>query len=63
MEKPSGLNNGCEQHEYFYDARGKRRCQYDYRHYDGTLYSCVKNDLTSCIAAKNAWLEDHLKKS
>ena len=30
--------------------------QYDYRHTDGELFSCVKKTLESCRAAREEWL-------
>jgi hypothetical protein len=32
------------------------RVQYDYRHPDGTLFSCVRPTLAECQSARNAWL-------
>ena len=43
---------GEERHEYFTPAfarRTKKRfCQYDYRHMDGELFSCVAPTLAEC---------------
>jgi hypothetical protein len=53
---PRNLTNGQEQHEYFRDRIAKkRRCQYDYRHTDGELFSCVKLTLEACRQAKEKW--------
>ena len=47
---------GEERHEYFTPAfarRTKKRfCQYDYRHTDGELFSCVE-----CRRKRNEWLQ------
>ena len=51
---------GKEQYDYFtqnFGRKEKEYCQYDYRHYDGELFSCVKPTLEACRAARDAWLE------
>ena len=52
---------GQEQYEFFvpehHRRTGKQFCQYDYRHTDGELFSCVKKTLDDCRAARDAWLE------
>jgi hypothetical protein len=51
---------GQEQYEcYSPKMKGKIRkfCQYDYRHTDGELFSCVKATLKDCRAARDLWLE------
>lgn len=51
---------GQEQHETFARKVGrqtKRYIQYDYRHVDGELFSCIKPTLEDCRAARDAWLE------
>ena len=46
MLNPKNLLPGEEQHEYYKDrVTRKRRCQYDYRAEDGTLFSCVRLSL------------------
>jgi hypothetical protein len=58
MLNPTNIRSGEEQHEYFKDRiTKKRRCQYDYRDADGTLFSCVKTTLEDCQRARDAWLE------
>ena len=50
---------GTEQYETFYSAhRGKRvsRVMYDYRHTDGTLFSCVATTLKECRQRRDEWL-------
>ena len=44
-----------EQYEYFKSNR-KKFVQYDYRHRDGELYTCVKKTLEQCRAARDEWL-------
>jgi hypothetical protein len=49
---------GQEQYEYFSSPvlKGKRFCQYDYRHTNGQLFSCVKPTLEQCRISRNRWL-------
>lgn len=50
---------GTEQYEGFelgYGRRAKKLIQYDYRHTDGELFSCVKTSLEACRAARDLWL-------
>lgn len=50
---------GTEQYEGFelgYGRRSKKLIQYDYRHTDGELFSCVKTSLEACRAARDLWL-------
>ena len=51
---------GEERYEYFTPAfarRTKKRfCQYDYRHTDGELFSCVAPTLEECRRRLNEWL-------
>jgi hypothetical protein len=50
---------GQEQYEYYKcSITKKRRCQYDYRHHDGKLFSCIKLTLDDCRAARDKWLEN-----
>lgn len=51
--------HGQEQFENFtrkVDRQIKKYVQYDYRHTDGDLFSCVKPSLDACRAARDAWL-------
>ena len=53
---------GQEQYQKFTGKEGggfrsKPYVQYDYRHPDGELFSCVKPTLESCRAARDAWLD------
>ena len=52
---------GQEQYEYFNTPKhpGKpvqKRCQYDYRHTDGELFSCVGPSLEAARAKRDEWL-------
>ena len=58
MLNPKSLANGQERHETFKSSvTRKKAVQYDYRHTDGELFSCVRPTLESCRAARDAWLE------
>lgn len=46
---------GQEQYEYF-TAMGKKRVQYDYRHTNGKLFSCLAKNLEECRAKRDAWI-------
>ena len=47
-----------EQYEAFYTGRSRRKkhYQYDYRHTDGELYSCVADTLSECRRRRDEWL-------
>lgn len=52
---------GQEQHEYFRGLKmpGKpapKLCQYDYRHTDGELFSCIDKSVDACRARRDEWL-------
>lgn len=50
---------GQEQYETFTMRLGRkpqRLVQYDYRHTNGRLFSCVRHTLDACRAARDAWL-------
>ena len=50
---------GQEQYETFtckVAGKVKRYYQYDYRHTDGELFSCVKPTLTKCRDARDTWV-------
>ncbi len=57
---------GEERHEYFTPAfarRTKKRfCQYDYRHTDGELFSCVAPTLEECRRMRDEWLNKRINK-
>jgi hypothetical protein len=57
MLNPKNLTNGQEQHEAFNSrATRKKAVQYDYRHIDGELFSCVKPTLDACRQARESWI-------
>ncbi len=50
---------GTEKYESFslgYGRRSRTLVQYDYRHTDGELFSCVKPTLDECRAERDKWL-------
>lgn len=54
---PRNLKPGEEQYESYRSNVAKRdKVQYDYRHFDGQLFSCVKNSLEECWDARDKWL-------
>jgi hypothetical protein len=48
--------NGQEQYQKF-TRGGWTYIQYDYRHYNGALFSCVKKSLDKCRAERDKWIE------
>lgn len=58
MLNPKNLANGQEQHEAFKSsATRKKAVQYDYRHTNGELFSCIKLTLEACRQAKENWIK------
>lgn len=58
MLNPKYLVNGQEQYEaYVSNISRKTEVQYDYRHTNGELFSCVKSTLDACRKAKEEWLK------
>ena len=58
---PQACKNGTEQHSYFTLPKrigkpAQKRCQYDYRHVDGELFSCVTPALADARAKRDNWL-------
>ena len=52
---------GTEKYESFHSGYGRKRrtlVQYDYRHTDGELFSCVKPTLEECRTARDKWLNN-----
>ena len=49
---------GTEQYEVLYIGfrPRRKRYQYDYRHTDGELFSCVAPTLTECRRKRDEWL-------
>lgn len=59
MNSPKNLGKGQSQYEsYKSPVARKVVTQYDYRHTDGDLFSCVKKTLAECIEAKDEWLKN-----
>jgi len=58
MLDTSKLAPGEEQHEYYDSAtlRGKRLMQYDYRAFNGRLFSTVATSLAQARAKRDAWI-------
>ena len=57
---------GTEQHEVFYTGyrtRRKKHYQYDYRHTDGELFSCVAPTLKECRQRRDEWLNKKINNS
>lgn len=57
---------GTEQYEVFYTGyrtRRKKHYQYDYRHTDGELFSCVCASLKECRQRRNEWLNKKINNS
>ena len=51
---------GSEQYVSFLSTvlkKNKNLVQFDYRHTDGTLFSCVRPTLDQCRKARDYWLE------
>lgn len=58
MLKPEFLENGHEQYEEFPSVvRKSNWIQYDYRHTDGELFSCVARTLEICREKRDLWLK------
>lgn len=49
--------NGQEQYEYYTNAYGEKRVQYDYRIPKGKLFSCVALNLEFAREKRDAWLQ------
>ena len=57
---------GTERYEVFYvgyRSRRKKHYQYDYRHTDGELYSCVADTLSECRQHRDEWLNKKINNS
>ncbi len=57
---------GTEQYEVFYTGyrtRCKKHYQYDYRHTDGELFSCVAPTLKECRQHRDEWLNKKVNNS
>ena len=52
---------GTEKYESFQIGFGRKRrtlMQYDYRHTDGELFSCVKPTLKECRQLRDEWIKE-----
>jgi len=57
MLNPRNLKNGEEQYEvYFSHALNGNRVQYDYRHFDGDLFSTIGKSVDECRKEKERWV-------
>ena len=57
---------GTEQYEVFYTGyrtRREKHYQYDYRHTDGELFSCVASTLKECRQRRDEWLNKKINNS
>ena len=56
---PQAIATGQEQYEFFnvrHLRKNATRVQYDYRHTDGKLFSCVAKTLEDARAKRDPWL-------
>jgi len=51
------IQPGREQHEAF-QVGGKSMVQYDYRHTDGQLFTCVADSLDKCREKRETWMKN-----
>ncbi len=59
----STAQSGEENYDCFYSACLKKQLvQYDYRHTDGRLFSCVAPTLERARQKRDIWLNDNSKK-
>jgi hypothetical protein len=56
MIDPDLLPRGAEQVERFTAPNHREFVQYDYRAFDGELFSCVKENVNDCTSARDTWL-------
>lgn len=52
---------GTEKYETYKSFNGKKLVQYEYRHTDGELFSCVSKKLETCRYNKKIWLQQKNK--
>ena len=60
------ITPGTEQYEVFYTGyrtRRKKHYQYDYRHTDGELFSCVAPTIKECRQHRDEWLNKKINNS
>lgn len=52
--------HGAERYEHFYmRSIRKKMVQYDYRHTDGQLFSCVAPSLEVARSRRDEWIKNH----
>ena len=57
MQSPTFLEIGREQYENYKSRVTKKiYIQYDYRHLDGELFSCIANNLEEAREKRNEWV-------
>jgi hypothetical protein len=55
------VRKGEENYEHYHSSfDDKIRVQYDYRHTDGELFSCIAKTLEQAKEKRNAWLREKL---
>lgn len=64
-EQPLARRPNGREYEVFYNAYRPRRkhYQYDYRHTDGELFSCVAPTLKECRQRRDEWLNKKINNS
>jgi len=65
MLSPMNLKPGQEQHEIFVSRiarKTSKRIQYDYRNFEGELFSCIGKSLEHCQARRKLWQDGKLSK-
>lgn len=51
------IEKGTENYEHYYsEVSRKNLCDYDYRHTNGELFSCIRPTLDQCRTKRNEWL-------
>ena len=58
-EQPLARRPNGRQYEVFYTgyrSHRKKHYQYDYRHTDGELFSCMADTLSNCRHRRDEWL-------
>lgn len=55
---PKNLKPGEDQYEYF-ERNKKEYVQYDYRHYNGDLFSCVASGLDQAYRERDKWVSEN----
>lgn len=57
MSNKANVGNGQESHERFYSHLSSGwRIQYDYRHTDGKLFSCIAKTIEQAREKRDKWL-------